>query len=557
MALLTDLPNELLCSIAEHCDFTSLKRLRLQCKPLAACVTPLVFRHVYLIMLEPSLVKLENIAHSPHLRSHIRKLTFEPHMLPAFENITDYEEHIDLRDTSWYKGHPQPSAFGSDIAYREARQKYMEAPRHSLSDFEVQEGFTQFEEYSCFQRLWSLGLSTSPSRFTNAFNQLYDLKAVEVSDRYRVTSGLPEWAAIHDRIKISPTYRSAQTSGAPQCLSILEAVASRSEYFPTSLTLISDSDMFYSHRWLEDRAEDLAGDGSIAEQVQPIHMAPKKSFNGALRHLEEFRFEVWCQSNYINWAPCALVPLLHGAHVLRELDLQFLNSHYYRNDQATDIFRCLRLTETRFPSLQYLRIHGVNTNEEDILHFMKTNADTLRHIRLEKIMLFDNSGRWERLLFKMPRLLKLTTARFNCLEDEIFSDRAEDQKHFPLLPSNCVPSCSYRRAIEDYACHGADGREFPNLDRLAWADNTKACGGTHELYVETDHDSGDSDSDEAHTEDNDSEDYDSEDYGGGDSGIDGEEEENEVFHEINQVGGADEEVNGIVEDLLVGEGSGV
>lgn len=87
------LPNELLTYIAEHCDFASLKRLRLLSKKWHGIGTPLVFEHFYMGLFDHSLSKFESLSAS-RLAKHVKRLTFYCDVLPAYRRF-EWEQEVD------------------------------------------------------------------------------------------------------------------------------------------------------------------------------------------------------------------------------------------------------------------------------------------------------------------------------------------------------------------------------------------------------------------------------------------------------------------------------
>jgi hypothetical protein len=429
---LLHLPTELLHEISQSCAFFSLKQLRQCCKTLAACVTPFIFHHVHITLLDASLVKLERISQDFNLRTHVKKLTFSTNELPNY--------HL--------------------FKYIGSQRRLDRSGLETLWETESGSLWCQYQKYRQSQQGWHPILSTRKViRFTTAYAKLENLKCIKVQQSCigdicpSIRSELQRDAALQ------PTDREYEWhgQGAKQLYAVLEAVrVVQPEQLKSFRFDIIGSEFFVPCPKDKIR-HPMYLDAKFGRQL------PRTiSFKGVFKQVHNLTIgmDFLVGSAVVKHAKTVvmgLIVLLQDAKSLRFLRLCF-NDAVISN---CDFFEGLRITRTTFPNLRHLLIQSLHTTEENLMCFLEQHSSTLKKLALSDISLLAKGGTWDSVWQKIPQTLILDTITACRL---VHFDQIRRKKQMLFLAS--AEFLARNKIAFNYALYGNDGRDFPYLYRV-------------------------------------------------------------------------------------------
>ena len=215
---MNNLPPELVGLIADQCEHSSLKTLRLVSREISDVVTPWVFEHFYMAIFDECHDKLISISRSK-LAKYIKRFTVHLDALPFWcheewedainynADISDWKAHrLGEHDSTAERTGDAPDEPPFDLPDALANGENQE-PRHLFSSEQLDHGWTEFQSLREQQYHWHE--SREGISLKECFAMLPNLDTVICTSAY--TSGKvnfrrtwPVWKRMRRRILVSP-----------------------------------------------------------------------------------------------------------------------------------------------------------------------------------------------------------------------------------------------------------------------------------------------------------------------------------------------------------------
>ncbi|EXJ95351.1 hypothetical protein A1O1_00471 [Capronia coronata CBS 617.96] len=385
---LPDLPNEILLLVVQNCSRATLKNVRLASKSLAQMADPYLWRKVVLVPNEHCILGFIKALKRSKVTQLITKVKYDARFGSFFGHIKKY---------------------GSNAA-RPPMSDEEKARAEALLDRAAQGRFQPYEDMAIEVAMLTRALKLLPN--------LRDVRVRDCDDGTRIAFAKIPYFYQHicKSIKVDPEIVNfklmAGGSGRSFSKGILTAAYSagcRLQGF--KMTNLDGRALFGV----------VPMKSSAAHQQLRIFQAMMEN----LRFLDlSFRNDtLMTTANHVD----AVQALLKSAKKLRTLRLRLtdcsVTHHQYADDELLSDLGGLLETPTGswisrplLPRLEALMIEACICHDEDLMHFLKIHASTLRRLELSNITLLGSEDRrecWVKLIKNIKTDLKLTSVSFS------------------------------------------------------------------------------------------------------------------------------------------------
>lgn len=386
---LPELPNEILLNIIQQCPRATLKNVRLASKTLAQMADPYLWRKVVLVPNEHCILGFVKALKRSKVTRLITKLAYDARLCSFFLHIKQYRQIP-----------PCPPQSEEEKVRAEV-----------MLDRTAQGRFQPYEDMAIEVAMLSKALKLLPN--------LREIRVREYEDRNNTAFNKVPYFYQHicRDLKINPDdvnfkVMTGGSSGRSYTKGILTAAYATSSRLQTfKMTSVDGRALFGV----------VPMKSSAAQQQLRIFQAMMED----LRFLDlSFRNDtLMTTANHIEAAQA----LLKSAQKVKTLRLRLTDCSVTRSQYADDelLSDLSGLVETPtgswisrplLPRLEALTIDACICHDEDLLHFLKIHATTLRRLELANITLLGGDDRrecWVKLIKAIKRDLKLTSISFS------------------------------------------------------------------------------------------------------------------------------------------------
>ena len=432
IATMENLPAELFNLIIDRCEHSSLKELRLANRFYREAVTPRVFEHFYMCILDDSLNRLISISRSSVMR-HIRCLTVYIDFLPGWQ-YEEWERAINYKeDIIYWKGlslDQGQSTFRAGLNPREQLPFDLpntidldgdHAPRHNFSPKQLIDGFKAFEAARKQQLYWHESRQGMVLRECIAMLPALDtvICVPAAVKQFQAARGTwPVWKRMRRDIFVDPkdldhqAYTPLESKNEEFSrrisFTVLEAIAFRASFSGTKQ--ITRLELHSQQR------------GSWERMVSSAHAVWFPTFKRNLNTIPEgFRnltyinlCVTYLTSDHLDSLSCLmeLTKFLHAANRLRSLNLSFSGCRRsYENDPLypqpiEDNLYPFLDGRPSWPFIEHLGLN-MHVQHRELLSFLQFLSPSLQSLQLTD-MGVEDAGE---LVTRIPQILKLETVQ--------------------------------------------------------------------------------------------------------------------------------------------------
>ncbi|EXJ72672.1 uncharacterized protein A1O5_03818 [Cladophialophora psammophila CBS 110553] len=392
-----DLPNEIFLLIIQRCPRPILKQLRLVCKNLAQMAEPYLWNRVVLVPNDHCILGLYRALRHSKVTRHIVELTYDGRFGSFFQRI---------------RGIPPDPALPYPI---EVQHKTVAQVDRACSGH-----FKPYEDLAIEVAILSRTLRILPN-----------LRAVRVRD-------------YEDEATMAAAERSCNPTAAAEVPSFYVKICNRLRIDPETVewgAMAGSSGRSYtkgfltaafsaSCRLLSFEADNIDGRAmfGVAPNKSPAALQQLRICRAVTEDLLTLELS-FRNDTLITGAHHleAIRSLLEGAPRIRTLKLRLTdcsgNRYEYADDDLTSDLCGLLETPAGtwtsvplLPRLETLILDACVCHDEDLIHFLKIHAATLRRLQLSNVTLLGDEDRrecWVRLIKHLKKDLKLTSVSFS------------------------------------------------------------------------------------------------------------------------------------------------
>lgn len=424
MDILHVLPLEIVSSVISNIhDLPTLLSLRLTCKALLTCATPLAFHNVHIWLDKTSLLRLNEIAKTPHLARHVK------HISCGMEEFYDVDIEAFLRFT-YNQFHPPHSSKAKSPEYFDINashtlyRRYLELQtcmRHAREDLEL---LTQ--AFCLFPAMDSIAVTDS------------------YADRYYVEPDACEIRIIKQepllRAYMLGPNRLLSPRGGHKLRTIVRAVAKAKvqvRHFALAL----------SSRYRGGRSGPLLPFDAEEQQAAWRAFGTLKTFymEGAAE-MDESSYEKE------GLQVLSVTTMLQAAKNLEKLSLLDYHEVVCVNPIAAASLESL-MGATKFEKLRELYLRKLVVTEGELGFFISQSCTGLRILRIHSARLID--GTWASLFKTIRQSLSLETVDLYRLQ----YNYEDDPESFTTMLSNGEPMGD----LHDYLCKITNVDPWPEM----------------------------------------------------------------------------------------------
>ncbi|MCJ1227208.1 hypothetical protein MMC12_003863 [Toensbergia leucococca] len=387
--------------------------------------------------LPESFARLDNISKHPAFSHHIRSLFYEGDVLQKYGNRRAWEKEVWGPSIRAYPKMPPPEATDRDKrAYRREMKKFADEPQHQYSEYELQKGWEAYLDMKDIQ-VDLHNKCNEKEIVRHAIARMSRLESITLSFEETLRTQTESMEDAFSKA-LTPPYGDGRDAegygGCAQLICLLLGVE-------TAGVKLKHLDVAYiGWRFLE------AHDDVFNRLKKSFHHLQKLTLwltvGDEERHLSMLEGASPCSKYLKNGR---FRDLIISAPDLREFDI-----HIDSSNEVYMITLANAVGTFTWPHLTRITLRIIETTQDDLLHFFRRHAGTLKTVNLEAIIL--SEGSWIPILQAIRQLLVLNSVNF---EDTLISDEPEE---YWLLGSG--PG-SLRKILAEYVLHGG---ECPLLD---------------------------------------------------------------------------------------------
>ncbi|KAK4952768.1 hypothetical protein LTR10_009576 [Elasticomyces elasticus] len=465
------LPNELVDVIATHCDFPSLKNLRLVNKVAKDAATPLVFAHFYMGYFPDHLDNLCKLAKSS-LAKEVKVFTLFSDLIPNWTE-EEWRDQVDLRPEcyesyEWCRAQQIEPQYLPDCGFctdggtcAECRgcylgDAYAALPRHHFDDEQLFEVWTRFAALRESQAAWRE--DREGIVFQEYFSLLPSLTEARVvcaaMEYHRCAKRAPVWRRLRQEICVSPDdwnydwtegderFTGIAEGQPPLCL--LEAVGFRAQFAGTNHITKLMVQNTYRKSYI-DRLGTTAGQGGNNRHLYRSPAQARRYHNvlEGFKHITALKLEVVGSIPVEPQVMTEICTMLRTATQLRRLELGFLDdydllrggivhtkvlSDSFRGEHDDSIQNAQESQPLYWPHLEYLALR-TNITPDRFVSFLRRHAATLKSLELRNMSVVDATA----LLKEIPKALKLDHVHMENIHSVNAKYDASDEGSYPFI----------------------------------------------------------------------------------------------------------------------------